>query len=303
MKLGPFAAAAADLAPGDLAVLDAAWDDFAVQSVRSSADPAFEEGWGRLWREFGDRGEMETRDVIASRLARDPARSREGWALLYEMLLVRRGASIVAVRDHSAIVAPGGDAVVVHLSHVLVEPELRGSGLASWLRALPVGTARRCIARATSLDEEAAARLPVTLVAEMDRDDGRTPAIVRRLRSYAKAGFSVVDPRRVDYHQPDFRRAADIDASSSAPVPLSLVLRRVGREGQASIGGGELAAIVDALYTMYGADIRGSDIDAARRASAPLPGAGEQVALLVPESAAGGSREAATVADARESDR
>lgn len=278
MSLGPFEGAAGDLAPGDRAVLAKSWAGFSVHAVRSASDPAFDDAYGRLSCEFGPRGEMERREVIADRLGWDPRRARSRPAMLYELLVVSRDGEVVAVRDHTAILA--GAAVVVHLSHVLVEPELRGTGLASWLRALPVATARRCAALAG-----AGADLPVTLVAEMERDDGATPAVVRRLRSYAKAGFRLVDPARADYHQPDFRNAAEIDRSGPAPVPLSLVVRRVGREDDPRIAGGEVAAIVDALYTMFGAHMREADLEDARRAGRPLPGPDEDVALLVPGAA------------------
>lgn len=280
MNLGPFRDSAPDLASGDRSVQAAEWGGFRVDAVRAASDPDFEEGWGRLWREFGGRGEMETRAVIAGRLAWDPARPLGGWSLLYEMLVVRREGRVVAVRDHSAILAPDRGAVVVHLSHVLVEPELRGSGLAGWLRALPVDAGRRCARRAG-----AGSGLPVTLVAEMEEDDGVTPAVVRRLRSYAKAGFSLADPSRVHYHQPDLRPAEEIDAGSSTPVPLSLVLRRVGRESERSMDAAELAVIVDALYAMYGLHVRGRDIAVARRAGGAMPARGERIELLVPGNA------------------
>ncbi len=288
MNLGPFAGSAGDLAPGDRRVLAADWTDFTVDTVRSPVDPAFEEGYRRLWTEFGPKGEMESRDVIASRLAWDPRRSEGGCALLYEMLVVRRRGEIVAVRDHTAILRPGAGVVIVHLSHVLVEPALRGSGLASWLRALPVTTARRCAALAVG----GASDVPVTLVAEMERDDGVTTAVVRRLRSYAKAGFSLVDPARLDYHQPDFRSAAEIDASACTPLRLSLVIRRVGREQDRCVAGSEVAALVDALYRMFGVHLPDADMDIARRATGVLADAADaagEVALLVP--GAGAPRE------------
>lgn len=276
MNLGPFAGSAGDLAPGDRGVLAADWTDFTVDAVRSREDPAFEEGYRRLWTEFGPKGEMESRDVIAARLAWDPRRPEVDCALLYEMLVVRRRGEVVAVRDHTAILGRGAAVVVVHLSHVLVEPALRGSGLASWLRALPVTTARRCATLAAGGD------VPVTLVAEMERDDGVTPAVVRRLRSYAKAGFSLVDPTRLDYHQPDFRSAAEIDASACTPLRLSLVIRRVGREQERAVAGAEVALLVDALYRMFGVHQRPADMDVVRRATGALPDSADEVTLLVP---------------------
>lgn len=274
MRLGPFEGSAGDLAPGDRAVLDAPWSGFTVDAVRSAADPAFDEAWGRLWREFGPRGEMERREVIAQRLAWDPRRPQHGLAMLYELLVVRRDGDIVAVRDHTAIRTAAGTGVVVHLSHVLVEPSMRGRGLASWMRALPVSAARRCGATGPEV--------PVTLVAEMERDDGVTPERTRRLRSYAKAGFVVVDPAQVDYHQPDFRGSKEIDSTAPRPLPLALVIRRIGREDERLLAGSELAALVEALYAMYSAHGRASDLDAARRAGRSLPGPDDEVALLVP---------------------
>jgi GNAT superfamily N-acetyltransferase len=287
MSLGPFAEYAADLAPGDRAVLDASWDGFTLEAVRSASDPLFDLAWQRLWREFGDRGEMERREVIAGRLAWDPRRPVHGHALLYEMLVVRRNGEMVAVRDHTAIVTPAalafvpGEGPVVHLSHVLVEPSLRGHGLASWLRALPVATARRCLAAARGDGPGAARDEPaVTLVAEMEHDDGVTPAVIARLRSYARAGFRVVDPARFHYVQPDFRSAAEIDRTSVQPVPLCLVVRRVGREHEGRIPAPELRTLVAALQAMFAEHVRDDHMEHVRQGtSGPTAGS---VDLLVP---------------------
>jgi GNAT superfamily N-acetyltransferase len=294
MGLGPFDLHARDLAPGDRGVLDAAWDAFSVKSVRDASSADFEEAFGRLWNEFGPRGEMERREVIADRLRWNPARPIGGYAFLYELLVVRRGGEIVAVRDHTAVVSPKaraewpGAAVVVHLSHVLVEPALRGSGLASWMRALPLDTARRCRARVRGANLEIRSgewENEVTLVAEMERDDG-TAATAARLRSYAKAGFRVADPERVSYSQPDFRDAADIDRTGIRPVPLCLVLRRVRHEGDAAMTGRELREIVAALHAMFGVHVRSDHMAPVRELAAALPGDAERVALLVPGASA-----------------
>jgi hypothetical protein len=145
----------------------------------------------------------------------------------------------------------------VHLSHVLVEPRLRGSGLAGWLRALPLQTARECAAAAG-----AASPREVTLVAEMEHADG-TPAVATRLRSYERAGFRAIDSSTFRYHQPDFRPVAEIDASAPQPLPLALVVRRVGREAETTLPGTEVREIVAALYRMFG-------VHAAERHMAPL---------------------------------
>jgi GNAT superfamily N-acetyltransferase len=170
--------------------------------------------------------------------------------------------------------------IVVHLSHVLVEPEMRGRGVAAWLRALPIASARRCWELVRGASTSAAEMPPVTLVAEMEADDG-TGAARRRLRSYARAGFRMVDPSLVRYSQPDFRAAADIDAGTPLPVPLCLVLRRVGREHENSIDAAALRRIVEALYAMFGVHVRSDHMDCARQLLS-LPEDGSQVPLVVP---------------------
>lgn len=289
------------------------WSSFTIETITSPDHPLFDEAFRRLWDEFGERGEMERRDVIASRLTWDPQRPVDGHALLYEMLVVRRDGGIVAIRDHTAIAPPAvlagqpGATVVAHLSHVLVEPPLRGSGLAAWLRALPVAAARRCFMRARAAGDAIdpanpgdasqspaqapASAPPITLVAEMEHDDAVTPAIVRRLRSYARAGFRVVDPAQVRYGQPDFRNPAEIERTGVRDVPLCLVLRRVGREHEEWMTGAELRETVGALQTMFAVHVRADHMQDVRELAGRMPGASQRVALLVPGSAISPLRE------------
>jgi GNAT superfamily N-acetyltransferase len=246
-----------DLAPGDRDVAARDWSDLRVHRVASAADPDFALGYARLWDEFGADGAMERRAVIAERLAWDPASPAGGARLAYEMLIFRRAGEIAAVRDHSAVVrvtrdgAPAPGPVVVHLSHALVAPAHRGSGLAAWLRALPLGAARRCIT-AARMD----ATTPVVLVAEMERGAGAAQ------RSYARAGFLKVDPAAARYAQPDFRDP------TLPPLPFELVLRRVGREAERELPSGELAAIVDSIYAVYGAHVPDAALAPLRRDAA-----------------------------------
>ncbi|MFN2427704.1 MAG: hypothetical protein ABR587_14800 [Candidatus Binatia bacterium] len=297
MSLGPFQPHARDLAPGDYSVLEAPWEAFTVASLRCGTANDFDEVFRRLWREFGERGEMERREVIEDRLSWDPRQPIRNQHLLYELIVVRRDGEIVAIRDHTAIVpaatleGSGPARVVVHLSHVLVEPSMRGRGLASWLRALPVETARRCLALARSARTGHAgieAKQPgcdagqpfITLVAEMEHDDGETPVAGARLRSYAKAGFRLVDPEKIDYLQPDFRSASEIERSGLRPVPLCLVVRRVGREQEAAIPWEELRGSVDALQSMFAVHVRADHMVPLSPTTMPPPG--RRIALLVP---------------------
>jgi len=272
-----------DLAPGDLAVASGDWSGLRLERIRSPHHPLFEPLYARLWREFGPRGEMETRAVIADRLGWRPQQPVNHHALLYEMVAARRGAAIVGLRDHTAIVPcpphrrdhPGQ--VIVHLSHVIVEPPLRGSGLSGWLRALPIQAGRECAAAAGEPP-----RQRTTLVAEMEHPDGVSPMIMARLRSYERAGFLAIDPDEVHYVQPDFRPAADIERSAVQPVPLLLVVRRVGRESERTISGTEVREIVQALYTMFGVHVRADHMAPLWGLCDHLPGPGETIALRPP---------------------
>ncbi len=282
MRLGPFEELAQDLAPGDQRALQEDWSGFTLERVAGQADAAFAEGFDRLWAEFGHRGEMERREVIAGRLSWDPARPGEGPALLYEMALIKRDGVLVAVRDHTAILARRLDGgfeaeVVVHLSHVLVDPVWRGSGIVAWMRALPLQAARRCRATATGSEEG-----PVTLVAEMEPDDATAPDVRRRLRSYARACFRVADPAALVYGQPDFRAPAEIDRTGVQPVPLWLVLRRVGREEEASMPAADLQSLVSALESMFAVHVAPRHMEVVRAGNRIVPDASGLVALCEP---------------------
>jgi GNAT superfamily N-acetyltransferase len=254
-----------DLAPGDrdFAVRD--WTDVEVRRVADARDPDFAVAYDRLWAEFGPRGEMETRAVIRERLVWDPARPLARAALAYELLVLRRGGDVAAIRDHTAVIRLGADGrpvegpVVVHLSHALVEPAHRGSGLAAWLRALPLQAARRCAAAVGAVPGA-----PIVLVAEMEPPDPADRGRLARLRSYERAGFRKVDPSRAPYAQPDFRPPELLAEEAPRSIPLGLVLRRVGREHEASMSASELAAVVDAIYAVYAEHVPAAALDPLR---------------------------------------
>ena len=268
MKLDP-ALRPEDLAPGDRGEATRDWTDVEVRRIHDAEDPDFAVAYERLWGEFGARGEMERRAVIRERLAWDPLLPIGCTALAYELLVLRRAGAIAALRDHSAVVRldeggrPLPGPVVVHLSHALVEPAQRGSGLAAWLRALPLQTARRCAAAGGC-----APRTPIVLVAEMEPPDPSRPIRMPRLRSYERAGFQKVDPSAAPYAQPDFRPAEVLAGATPEPVPLSLVLRRVGREGERVMPAAEVAAVVEAIYAVYAVHVPAAALDPLRAAAA-----------------------------------
>lgn len=260
-----------DLAPGDgkSATLDLAPFDFA--RIRSAEDPLFELAYARLWVEFGAKDEMELRETIEDRFRLAPR-------MLYEMLLVRRGREFIAVRDHTAILAGGGAHAVVHLSHVVVAPAARRTGLAGWLRAMPITTGRECLAQ-----QPAPPGAHLTLVAEMEYPQPDDPARTIRLQAYEKAGFRKIDPAFVPYHQPDFRAPKIIDSTGGArPLPFQLIVRRVGREHERVISGAEVRQLVRALYDIYAPQFRPADLAHPRLSLDRYPRESAVIPLLPP---------------------
>ena len=271
---------AEDLAPGDLPSGTLDWSDLQVRRVRDSADVDFDAAYEWLWTEFGALGEMERRAVIRDRLMWDPARPVGGAALAYELLVLRRSGAIAALRDHTAVVRVAADGrplpgpIVVHLSHALVEPAHRGTGLVAWLRALPLQAARRCADAAGCAPDT-----PVVLVAEMEMRDVALPgspdapgpasheARMARLRSYERAGFLMVEPAAAPYAQPDFRPAELLAGDAPRPVSLGLVVRRVGRESETTMPASELRAVIDAIYAVYGVHVPAAALEPLRAAA------------------------------------
>jgi hypothetical protein len=244
------------LAPGDTKSLQGDWSGLELHTIRSTEDPFFETAFKALWEEFGAAGEMEQEEVIAERMKWHPSQIRDGAALFYAMLLITHNGDFVAVRDHTAILLEKEPGVVVHLSHNLVAPAWRRSGIAGWMRALPVSTAREAlVAAGRPLDA------PITLVGEMEHFNPSNAATGIRLTAYEKAGYKMVDPELVDYWQPDFRDPQVIDQENGPkPIPLCLMLRRIGIEQEEFVSGAEVRQCVNALYKMYGRGFRKCDM-------------------------------------------
>lgn len=255
------------LAPGDGKSLALDPSSFTWTQILSADDPAFERAYSALWSEFGAAHEMESREVIAARFG----------ALSYEMLLVEKDGVFCAVRDHTAVWCDGE--VVVHLSHALVAPEQRRSGLAGWLRGAPVIAARRLAASHGVPDA------PITLVGEMEYDDGSEPKRSIRLAAYERAGYVKVDPVDVRYFQPDFRHAGLIDAAGgSIPLPFQLIIRRVGRENERVIRGADVRRLISAIYTIYSAQFRQIEMQHPLLSMERYPAPDATIALVPPAS-------------------
>jgi len=268
-----------DLAPGDRRSEEGDFPAIDLHRVRSTETPEFQMAYEHLWQAFGPGGEIEQPEILSARMAWEPAIAADTThSMLYEMALLTLHGDFVAVRDHTAIACLDSPAIVVHMSHNLVAPEHRRSGIAGWLRALPLQSARRC-RDANHLPENT----PVTLVGEMEPADPQNESRSIRLAAYEKAGYRKVDPVRVPYLQPDFRAFTEIDRDGGPhPIPLSLLVRRLGRESEVTIGGREVQTIVRALYTMYGKGFRAADMRAVWDALAHYPEESETIDLLPP---------------------
>lgn len=265
-----------DLAPGDQKSLHRDWHDVDLCRVGSTDDPMFDMAFGALWAEFGSLGEIEQASVLGMRMTWDPARFLDGCAMRYEMLLVTSGGKFAAVCDHTAIVLADEPGAVVHLSHHLVAPEWRRTGLAGWLRALPMTTARKALAAQHRPPDS-----PVTLVGEMEHPSDAATLV--RLAAYGKAGCKKVDPARVGYLQPDFRAHHEIDISGGPqPIPLALIIRRVGREDEDFVTGAEVRRIAASLYKMYGAGFRPQDMEVVHASIGAYPPPDERIRLIPP---------------------
>lgn len=271
----------ADLAPGDLRSAQADFRGFELRQIASAEDPWFAPAYEQLWKEFGAKDELETRDVIADRLRWDPASTTDGCGFLYELLLVTKGAEFVAVRDHTAIVCDRCPIAAVHMSHNLVAPEHRRTGIAGWMRALPAATARRCLAaRARPADT------PVCLVGEMEPADPTDEARIIRFRAYEKAGYRKVEPTAVEYFQPDFRPPEVIEAAGgSSPLKLDLLFRFVGDEERAGVTAHELREIITCLYRMYGKSFREQEMTELWENLSTLEDSDRAIPLILPTTA------------------
>ncbi len=270
---------AEDLAPGDRKILAREWPPLELAVVETTASPHFAPAFDALWAEFGAAGEMEQPGVLAARMAWDPAATTGGYAMRYHLMVVLHEGKIAAVTDQTAILAEGARALVVHHSHILVAREWRRTGLAGWVRALPLATARDLL-RARGLP----AGIPATLALEMEHPHPGFPATLTRLAAMEQAGYKKIDPTRAPYIQPDFRLAREIDQTGYRPVPLGLVLRRVGREDDDAIDGAEVAGIIRALHAMYAYSLRPRDADALRDAQRSGPAPVGRIPLVPPTS-------------------
>lgn len=226
---------------------------YRIEEVRSSSSPAFAEAYAALAAEFGPRGELERREVIARWLDVEGHPSA-GFQRTYHLLVARDGKGALAgVRDCHVVLDPNGVAVV-YLAHALVLPPYRRTGLGALLRRKPIEIGQAAVAAAGL----GASRTDLLLAAEMEPASLDDEASIVRLRAYGKDGFAAISPAALPYFQPDFRDldALDPERDEPRPIPLLAVVRLVGHEEASSVPARLARAFVTHLYAVFATHVR-----------------------------------------------
>lgn len=263
------------------AKVEAALRRFALEEAADGA--AFDVGYRALDAVFGPRGENERREVLETWFT-GPRSPPEGWParvrVSYHLVLARdleRGGELAGVRDAFVVLDAPARRCVSLLSHVLVLPPYRRSGLAALLRAAPIGLCRRAAAEA-GLDPAA---VEITLFGEMEPVAPEEPDTVVRLLAYGRAGFWVIPPAIFPYLQPDFRDLAALGAEAQ-PLPLLAVVRQVGDEARPDLPRARAEACLRHIHAIHACDNRPADIAViqAHTARALAAYSGDPVPLL-----------------------
>lgn len=261
----------ADLAPLDRAKGVEALRRVRIEEVRDPDGAAFDACFAMLDSFFGPRGEMEERRALQRFVADRVLHYGDHLEGTYHLVGAWSGSELVAVRDCYVDLDRAHSVSIVALSHAFVAPDWRRSGLGALLRAIPVTLARRM------QTERLGRPVPTLVAAEMEPVDPDDPATIVRLLAYGRSGFSVLDPQRFRYSQPDLR--CPLDAAHTG-LPLLGVVRPLG------LGGLTLPVEVCAAFpTLFHACHRmylpASQVDpSANHAFATLASSSDGVALL-----------------------
>ena len=252
-----------------------ALDRFRLEEVRTEA--AFDFGYKALEAQFGPVDEIERYSVLLAWFQKKSLSAPgERLRAMYHMSLVWDGVSLAAVRDDFAVVDRELGRVVGFMSHSLVLPHYRRTGVAALIRALPVTHA---VEDALALGVEPK---EITLLAEMEMYEPHREETRVRLYSYGKAGFRVVPPWHMPYAQPDFRDLAALGVEA-LPVPMMILARQVGEESKKTIHPDRAAALLRHLEAIHKVTVDLPQIAAMHRNVAPYLGsAKEDIQLIDP---------------------
>jgi hypothetical protein len=234
---------------------------YELWQIDSPDHPDFAAAYDLLWEAFGTHGEIERREVIEEALRRDPYQSTPSGTFIRYFMLVSKGkdGEIRGVRDGAILLnaSYSADLCVIYLSHIYMVPSARGTVLSYWLRIAPVELAMQFMA---DLYAQGKFILPlpnspaknfgmrIDLAAEMEYFTPEERLSLQRILFYGRGGFDVINPRHFPYRQPDFRDAEEIRKTGNLPVPFMLLLRRMGRERQATLPITEAQAVMRLLY-------------------------------------------------------
>lgn len=234
---------------------------FELWEIIDPNDGDFARAYDILWNAFGPHGEMERQEAI-ERFLRDDAfdPTPSGTFIRYFLIAARdRQGNILGVRDGTILVNPAyaPDVCVVYLSHLYMLPEARGTVLSYELRIAPVEIAMEYL---RALHVRGQIHLPapdqpgryfgmrIALTAEMEYYAPEDPVSWQRILFYGRGGFDAINPRHFPYLQPDFREPEEIRATGNRPLPFMILVRRMGRERQATMPIDEASAIMRLLY-------------------------------------------------------
>ncbi|MCC6523257.1 MAG: hypothetical protein IT373_11390 [Polyangiaceae bacterium] len=237
---------------------------YELWTVESPDDPKFAPAYKLLWDAFGPQGEMEREEAIRKFVLDDPYEPTPGGTFFRYFLLLAtdRDGNVRGARDGSVLINPSyaPDLCVVYLSHIYMTPQARGTVLSYWLRIAPTELAVHFLADLHALGR-LALPLPdapgkyfgmrVNLTAEMEYWTPEDRLSLQRLLFYGRGGFDAVNPRHFPYRQPDFREPELIRATGSQPKPFVILLRRMGRERQATLPLEEARATMRLLYDEF----------------------------------------------------
>jgi hypothetical protein len=234
---------------------------FEMWEILDPSDPVFPTAYQTLWGAFGANGEMEREDAIRRFLLDDSYEpTPQGTYIRYFLLAARdRDGNLRGVRDGTVLINPtyDDDLCVVYLSHIFMLPEARGTVLSYWLRIAPVEVAFEYM---SELHRRGKIKLPapdlpgkyfgmrVDLAAEMEYFTPEERLSWQRVLFYGRGGFDVVNPRHFPYLQPDFREPEVIRATGNHPMPFMVLVRRMGRERQATMPIEEASSLMRLLY-------------------------------------------------------
>ncbi|MBK7759572.1 MAG: hypothetical protein IPI35_24880 [Deltaproteobacteria bacterium] len=257
MRPAPLVLSVSDLLPAERGPrLDEALARFTITPILAPG-PEFEEVYAFLDAEFGPKNELEAKATLAGWLGRHGV--VDGLFVAYHLLSCRDADGALAGARDCFVIRRGDGPWVVLLSHVLIGPAWRRSGLGALLRAAPVALLRAAGARD---DEER------VLAAEQELIDPADEASIVRQLAYGRAGFSALNPQVFPYAQPDFR-PHDVAAADPKPVPMMLTLRRLGLESATEAPAALAWAVLDAFDVIHGEHCLPGDL-AARRALAEV---------------------------------